>query len=272
MPRDSSRRTSNDANDSAWDPYAGEIDRQVIERADAVINLSGASIAGGPWTKARRKVLEDSRVMTTSLLADTIANANKGPRVLLQASAIGFYGDRGSEELTEHSSVGEGFLAELCMRWENAAQAAVDAGRRVVYLRTGLVLAKDGGLLGKLLLPFKLGLGGPNGNGEQMMSWLTLGDLVEMIVFLLNNDNVSGPVNCVAPNPVSNREFTRQLGKELRRPTFLPVPSFPLRLVMGDMADEMILAGQHVRPEKLINAGYKFKNERLSAALAAVLR
>ncbi len=194
-----------------WDPYRGQLDSQVLEGADAVVHLSGASIAGGPWTRSRKKTLRESRLTTTRLLAGTIGTCRHAPRTLLQASAIGYYGHRPNETLTEQSSQGTGFLATLCAEWEDAALAASHAGTRTVFLRTGLVLDRRGGFLSKLLLPFKLGLGGRLGTGEQYMSWLTLEDMVETCCFLLEHEHLSGPVNCVAPHAVTNREFTREL-------------------------------------------------------------
>ena len=255
----------------SWDPYNGLLDPQVIEGADAVVHLSGASIAGGPWTKSRKKILRESRLVTTRLLAKTIATCERGPRTLLQASAVGYYGHRPNETLTEQSPVGSGFLATLCAEWEAAALAASNGGVRTVFLRTGLVLSRRGGLLSKLLLPFTLGLGGRIGAGEQVMSWLTLADLVEMCCFLLERDHLSGPVNCVAPHAVTNREFTRELGKVLRRPTMLPLPAFPLRLILGEMADELMLVSQNVAPKVLLDAGYRFNSSILNEALISVL-
>ncbi len=265
------RGSPRDDDTAWWDPYNGQLDSQVLEGADAVVNLSGASIAGWPWTPSRKTTLRESRLTTTRLLAGTIGTCRDAPRTLLQASAIGYYGHRPNEILTEQSSRGTGFLATLCAQWEDAASAASHAGTRTVFLRTGLVLARHGGLLSRLLLPFKLGLGGRLGTGEQVMSWLTLEDMVKTCCFLLEHEHMSGPVNCVAPHTVTNSEFTRELGKVLRRPTVLPVPAFPLRLALGEMADELMFVSQNVAPRVLLDTGYRFASATLHEALVSVL-
>jgi len=254
-----------------WDPDKGEIESGKLEGFDAVVHLAGENIAGGRWTAARKERIRDSRVKGTRLLAEALAGLAKKPKVLVCASAIGFYGDRGDRVLDEAASAGEGFLSDVCVEWEKAAEPAAEAGIRVVHLRFGVVLAADGGALAKMLLPFKLGFGGVLGSGDQYMSWVTVDDAVGMIHFAIENEALVGPVNGVAPNPVTNREFTHTLGKVLSRPTLLPVPAFGARLALGEMADELLLSSTRVVPARLLRSGYSFRFAQLEDALRHIL-
>ena len=237
---------------------------------DAVIHLAGESVVGR-WTEAKKARIRDSRVLGTRTLAEAAARMEKKPRVMIAASAIGFYGDRGEEVLTENSASGTGFLAEVSREWEAASEAAERAGVRVAHIRTGIVLSKSGGALGQMLLPFRLGLGGRLGSGRQWMSWIHIDDEVEAVRFVLRKDSVSGPVNFTAPNPVTNAEFTTALGKALSRPAIFPVPAFALRLAFGQMADEALLASARVLPERLLGSGFDFRFRELGPALANLL-
>jgi len=255
-----------------WDPAAGRLDRSALAGIGAVVHLAGAGIGDRRWSASRKALIVDSRVDGTRLLADALATLD-GPRpTLLAASAIGIYGDRGEEELSERSPAGTGFLADVCCRWEEATAAAAAAGCRVVNLRSGVVLARKGGLLGRTLPLFRLGLGGRLGSGRQYLSWITLADEVAALNHLLAHDDISGPVNLTAPEPVTNAEFTRALGRALHRPAVLAVPGVALRTVLGrEMADEMVLAGQRVRPGVLGATGFQFAHPSIDEALAAVL-
>ena len=254
-----------------WDPSAGVLDASQLEGVDAIVNLAGENIADGRWSDERKRRLRESRIKSTELLAKTVAQLEKPPAVLLSASAIGYYGDRGSETLTEESAVGMGFLADLCKDWEGATRLASEAGVRTVLLRIGVVLSKDGGALTKMLPPFQMGAGGPLGSGDQYMSWITLDDLVDAILYLLKDDSISGPVNGTAPQPVTNSQFTKELASELHRPAFLPAPSFALKLLLGEMAEELLLASAKVEPAKLQRSNFEFKHPTLKEALPAVL-
>ncbi len=253
-----------------WSPKAGELDASALVGCDALVNLCGESVAQR-WTEEARKKIIESRLKSTKLLAETIASMDKPPAVFIQASAIGFYGDRGEEIVDETSKPGSGFLAELCQSWEAATSVCKDK-TRVVNLRIGLVLDKHGGALEKMLPPFLLGAGGILGSGKQYMSFIALPDLVELIQFLISNSEISGPVNAVAPNAVTNKEFTDTLGHELHRPTIFPVPSFGAKLLFGQMAEEMLLSGARVKPKKLLNAGFKFQYPQIDSAVSAALK
>jgi uncharacterized protein len=256
----------------AWDPEAGTIDARGIEGADAVVHLAGAGVGDGRWTESRKRVLVESRTRSTALLAGALAGLDRRPEVLVSASAIGFYGDRCDEILTEQSPPGDGFLSTLCVRWEAGAAPAVEAGVRVACARTGLVLSKVGGALPKLLPLFKLGLGGRFGSGAQWWSWITLDDEIRAIVWLLEND-IHGPVNLTAPNPVTNREFTRILGAVLSRPARLPVPRFGPRLLMGpELADALLFASARVQPAVLESSGFAFSRPDLEMGLRDMLK
>jgi uncharacterized protein (TIGR01777 family) len=249
-----------------WDPAAGELDAAAIEGVDAVIHLAGESIAG-LWVGGKKKRILDSRKQGTSLLARTVAELDNKPSAFISASAIGFYGSRGDEVLTEDSGNGEGFLADLVDVWEASAQPAREAGIRTVNLRVGLVLAEDGGVIGAVKPLFKLGAGGKLASGQQWWSWVTLHDVVRAYLFVLDNDELSGPYNLAAPSPVTNAEFTKDLGKALHRPTILPAPKFALKLALREMADEMLLASQRVDSSKLEDAGFAFDDVELKPTL-----
>ena len=254
-----------------WDPQAGTIDASGLEGTDAVIHLAGAGIGDRRWSEARKRVLVESRSRSTALLASALAGLDRRPRVLMSASAIGFYGDRGDEVLSEQSPPGGDFLASLCVRWEADTTPATEAGIRVACARTGIVLSRDGGALPKLLPLFKLGLGGRFGSGAQWWSWITLADEIRAMEWLLKND-VRGPVNLTAPNPVTNREFTRVLGAVLSRPTRLPVPRFGPRLLLGsEFADAMLFTSARVRPAVLESRGFVFSHSDLEAGLRKIL-
>ena len=250
-----------------WDGKAAGGWTAALEGADALINLAGENIAEGRWTEARKKALVDSRLDSTKALVYALSTVAKKPKIFVAASAIGFYGDRGDETLDEGSSAGSGFLAELCQKWEDEARQAEKHGCRVVHLRTGIVLGKGGGALGKMLLPFKLGLGGRLGPGTQWMSWISLEDELGLIRHALLG-SAAGALNATAPNPVTNAEFTKTLGRVLHRPTALPAPAFALKLALGEMS-EMLLGGQKVLPKKALASGYIFKHPTLETALAA---
>lgn len=237
---------------------------------DTVIHLAGESVVGR-WTAAKKARIRDSRVLGTRTLAKAVARMETKPRVMVAASAIGFYGDRGDEVLNEESASGTGFLAEVCREWEAASAPVEQAGVRVVHIRTGVVLSKHGGALGQMLLPFRLGLGGRLGNGKQWWSWIHVDDIVGAVLHVLSNTSILGPVNLVAPNPITNAGFTAAMGKALSRPAILPAPAFALRLALGEMADAALLASQRVQPERLLASGYDFRFRELDAALADIL-
>ena len=261
------RASSADAPDAIWDPAAGTIDGAALEGFDAVVHLAGESIAEGRWTEAKKARIRDSRIDGTTLIAATLSGLARKPRVLVSASAVGYYGDRGDGRLTEASAAGEGFLPETCVAWERATTAAENAGIRVVHLRTGVVLAHGGGALKKMLLPFKLGVGGRIGSGRQYMSWIALGDIVAVIRHAIENETLSGPVNATAPAPVTNLEYTKTLGRVLRRPTILPMPAFAARLAFGEMANDLLLASARVLPKKLGDSGFTFAHPEVESAL-----
>jgi len=258
--------------DIFFSPTSGEIDSERLEAAEAVVHLAGANIGEGRWTRRRKAELWDSRVRGTELLAGALAQLRRPPRVLVSASAVGFYGARGDAELDERSSRGQGFLAELCEAWEGATAAAVEAGVRVVHLRIGMVLSGEGGALARMVPAFRMGLGGKLGSGTQHVSWISLPDLVRVIEHALGNASLSGPVNAVAPEPVTNAELTRELGEALRRPTVFSAPAFALKAALGpELARELLLSGQRVVPRKLLDAGFVWDHPTLAEALAAVL-
>jgi hypothetical protein len=257
--------------DVRWNPAAGTLDAHALEGIDAVVHLAGEPI-GVRWTDARRRAIETSRTLGTALVARTIAALSPPPRVLVSASAIGFYGEGGDGWISEQRAAGSGFLASVCAAWERAADAAREAGIRVVHPRLGLVLASTGGALAKLLPPFKLGLGGPVGSGLQWMSWITRADAVRALLALLDDTSFQGAVNVVSPEPVTNAEFTRTLGLVLRRPALSPVPAIALRTAFGEMAEQMLLVSQRVRPGRLDRAGFQWEQPALEGALRAVLR
>ena len=255
-----------------WDPAMGTIDAAELDGVDGVVHLAGESLAAKRWNATVKQEIRDSRVKGTRLLAETLAKLTNKPDVFVSASAIGFYGDRGDEPVDETASPGAGFLADVCREWEGATQPARDAGIRVVNLRLGVVISGDGGALAKMRLPFKLGVGGVVGSGRQYWSWIAIQDLVRAILFALENKSLAGPVNAVSPGPVTNREFTKTLGRVLGRPTIFPMPAFAARMALGEMADEMLLAGVRVEPTRLSDAGFSFEYPQLDRALSHELK
>jgi uncharacterized protein (TIGR01777 family) len=253
------------------------IDLPALEGADAIVHLAGAGIADARWTAARKRELVDSRVSMTRKLVEAIRPLSSPPKILLSGSAVGVYGDRGDEVLTERSAIGRatdegaGFLAGLCDQWEAASRPAEALGMRLVHLRTGVVLSAKGGALAKMLTPFRAGAGGPIGGGKQWMGWIAIDDVTGAIEHLLRTDSVRGPFNLTSPNPVTNADFTRTLGNVLHRPAIIPVPAFAARLAFGEVADAALLASQRALPEALQASGYEFRQPLLEAALRAAL-
>lgn len=254
-----------------WNPATGELEPSAAG-ADAVIHLAGESIAAGRWSARRKAALHASRVPATRNLVNAVSLLKPRPKVFLCASAVGYYGSRGNEELTETSTPGADFLAGLCQVWEAEATRAEAFGMRAAQLRFGVILARQGGALAHMLLPFRMGLGGRLGSGRQWMSWLTLAEAVSIIQFVLENADARGPLNAVSPAPVRNVEFTAALARELHRPAIFPVPALALRLALGEMASPLLLASQRVLPRRLTVLGYRFLHPDLTAALDAVLR
>ncbi len=250
----------------AWNPATGELGGAGVG-ADAVLNLAGASIADGRWTARRKALLRSSRIDTTRALVGALAKMNARPSVLVSASAIGFYGDRGDETLTEESKPGTDFLAALAKEWETEALKAEALGIRVVLARFGIILAREGGALAKMLTPFKLGAGGRLGSGKQWMSWVTLEDVVAILRFAIENATARGAINVVSPQPLQNLEFTKILAKAVHRPAFFPAPALALRLALGEMADALLLSSQRVLPQALEKLGYRFMRSDLPSAL-----
>ena len=260
-------RSKPKAGEIEWHPNQDEVSPNTLEGFEVIINLAGENIAGGRWTDDQKKKIRDSRVHGTHLLSEAIARLAKKPRAFICASATGIYGDRDSETLDEQSESGGGFLAGVCREWEKASEPAIKAGVRVVNLRFGPILAREGGMLAKLLTPFKMGMGGKVGSGKQFISWVSLDDAVNAVKLAIKDDSMHGPVNIVSPNPVTNEEFTRTLGHVLNRPTALAMPAFAARLAFGEMADEMLLASQKVLPRKLLSAGFQFQLPKLEDAI-----
>jgi uncharacterized protein (TIGR01777 family) len=254
----------------AWNPATGELGGAGVG-ADAVVNLAGASIADGRWTTQRKALLRESRIDTTRALVGALAKMNARPGVLVSASAIGFYGDRGDDMLTEESKPGAGLLAGLAQEWEAEALKAEALGIRVVLARFGIILAREGGALPKMMLPFKFGAGGKLGSGQQWMSWVTLEDVVGILRLAIENASVRGAINVVSPQPLQNAEFTSMLAKAMHRPALFPAPAFALRLALGEMADALLLSSQRVLPQVLEKLGYRSLQPDLSSALAAIL-
>lgn len=266
------RRVPGADDEVQWDPAGGTIDVRGLAGVSGAIHLAGENVASGRWTEARKAQIRDSRVRGTELLAGALAELSPKPRVLVSASAIGYYGARGDEPVDERGAPGEGFLASVCREWEAATAAAEQAGVRVVHARIGVVLAAEGGALAKMKLPFSLGLGGRIGDGRQYMSWITLTDVVSALIFALEHDEIEGPVNLVSPNPVTNAELTAALGRALRRPTVLPVPKFALRLGAGaEMANEMLIGGSRVIPAVLQSRGFEWADPEVEPALESLL-
>jgi len=255
-----------------WDPVAGTIESARLNGVDAVINLAGENIGVARWTKARKQSLWDSRIRSTELIARTLCELDVRPKVWINASSARYYGDRGDDAVYEDSSPGSGFLAELCQAWEAATEPAAQVGLRVVCLRLGVVLARTGGALGSMLAPFKLGLGGRFGSGEQRMPWISLADAANVMRFATRHPDLAGPVNAVAPESVTNRQFTETLARVLHRPAPMAVPAFALKAAIGsELAQQVLLTGANVRPRKLEIAGYRFEYPRLDDALEAML-
>jgi uncharacterized protein (TIGR01777 family) len=266
------RREPKGPNELRWNPAGAGIDEpEKLEGLDAAVHLSGASVAARRWTAGYKREMTESRVTSTQVLAKTLARLKQPPPVLITASAVGFYGNRGDDLLDEDSSAGRGYFPELCKAWEDAARPAEDAGIRVVHLRFGMVLGRDGGAMARLAPLFRLGLGGRLGSGRQWMSWVSEADAVSAALFSLQNPDLSGPVNVVAPEPVTNAEFTRELGRAVHRPAVLPAPAFALRLAFGEMADEALLASARVLPKRLTEAGFVCAHPTLPQAFAAAL-
>jgi uncharacterized protein (TIGR01777 family) len=259
------------SNSIRWDPLTGTLDTQALEGVDAIVHLAGASIASGRWTAARKQLLRASRVEATQHLIEGVSKLRQRPAVFISASAIGFYGDRGDERLTESSAPGSDFLSQLAREWEASAARAESLGMRTVLLRFGVILSTRGGALPRMLTPFRLGAGGRLGSGKQWMSWLTLDEATAIIRYALTKDSLRGPVNAVSPNPATNAEFTRALARALHRPALFPAPAFALRLLLGEMADALLLSSQRVIPERLTALDYVFRFPRLEEALAGVL-
>jgi uncharacterized protein (TIGR01777 family) len=265
------RRRAAAEDEVQWDPTEGTADAAAFD-VDAVVHLAGENIGARRWSKGQMLKIRESRVAGTRLISEGVVRITRRPKVLVSASAIGFYGDRGDEVLDEDAPRGAGFLADVCADWELATDQAVRAGLRVVNPRIGMVLAEGGGALEKMLLPFKLGLGGRIGSGRQWMSWIHIEDLVRVLCRAIDDEGMSGPINAVSPNPVTNSEFTRALGRALHRPTVFPLPAFMARLVMGKMADELLLASTRVTPKRLADAGFDYQRAELPSALAAALK
>jgi len=265
------RRPPREPLEVEWHPDEGRIERTALETAEAVVHLAGESLAGGLWTEARKRRIRESRVQGTRLLAETLADSAHPPHTLVSASAVGYYGDRGDEVLTEGSEPGTGFLADVAVEWERATVPAAHAGIRVVKTRFAIILSPSGGLLGRMLLPFRLGLGAVLGSGRQWLSWITLPDVIRVIATVLATPDLAGPVNATAPEPVTNAEFTRELGKALSRPTLLRLPAPLLEAVLGDLAREGLLASTRVLPARLDSVGFDFEHPSLAPALRALL-
>ncbi len=270
LARKNAKYAASDEQLIPWSPTEA-LSPEAVSGFDAVIHLAGESIVGR-WTDAKKREIRDSRVQGTSNLAGALALAKQKPAVLICSSAIGYYGDRGEEVLTERSSPGTGFLPEVCVEWEAAAKQAMDAGIRTVLMRTGVVLSPKGGALGKMLTPFKLGVGGRIGSGRQWMSWIDVQDMVGAIHFMLQSDSIRGSVNMVAPSPVTNAEFTKTLASVLSRPAIFPVPAFAVKLGFGEMGETALLGSQRVEPAQLKKNGYTFQFSDLQSSLAHLLR
>ncbi len=266
-----SRQSPSSATERQWD-FAGPVPVEILDGIDAIIHLAGENIGEGRWTAAKKQRIRESRVIGTRLLAEAAAATGGAVKAFVCASAIGFYGNRGNEELTEDSAPGSGFLPDVCREWEAATAPAKQAGIRVVNVRLGVVLSAAGGALGKMLLPFKMCVGGIVGSGTQFWSWLTVAEAARIFAYAVQNPDLHGPVNAVAPQPVTNAEFTKALGRVLHRPTIFPLPAFMARLVLGEMADDLILGSTRVVPTRLQAAGYQFQNPEIEAALAAAIR
>jgi uncharacterized protein (TIGR01777 family) len=264
-----SRSEPKDAKHIQWNPDTGFVDADLarLEGLDVVVHLAGESISALRWSDEKKKAIRDSRVFGTRSMIEAFDKLERKPKTFISGAAIGFYGDRADDVMTESSPAGKTFLAEISKEWEAESRRAEDLGIRTVLLRTGIVLSKDGGALATMMTPFKLGVGGIVGSGKQWMSWVSLDDVVGIINFALENESVRGAMNVTAPNPVTNEEFTKTLGSVLYRPTFLPLPEFAVHMVFGEMGDALLLDSTRVVPKRLLDAGYEFKFTDLKAAL-----
>ncbi|MGB5447171.1 MAG: TIGR01777 family oxidoreductase [Psychromonas sp.] len=250
-----------------WDINRKQLLLKEFANPDVVIHLAGENIGDGRWSEAKKKKLIDSRILSTKLLVDHFKKTTPAPKLFICASAIGFYGNRGQQKLDETSAAGDDFVSQLALQWEESSQAIKQAGTRLVNLRTGIVISKKGGALAKMLLPFKMGLGGQIGSGEQIMSWIDINDMVRAIAFIIENESLEGPVNMVSPNPVSNRVFSQLLAKQLKRPCIFPMPACIVKLLFGEMGDELLLSSTCVLPKKLLEAGFVFHYQKLDESL-----
>ncbi|MGI8669248.1 MAG: TIGR01777 family oxidoreductase [Aridibacter sp.] len=268
-----SRKVAKNDHEINWDAYEGFAEKEIekLKGIDAVIHLAGENVGDSNWDEEKKRRIRKSRVEGTRTLVDALKKLENPPKIFISASAVGFYGNRGDEILTEESETGEGFFPEVCRAWEAEGDKAKDFGARVVHPRIGVVLSKDGGALGKMLTPFKFGVGGTIGSGEQWMSWIAIDDLVRIFHFALENENLTGAINATAPNPVNNEEFTDTLGNVLHRPTILPVPAFGIKLLFGEMGEKLLLEGCRVIPQKLLDAGFEFEHPKLEEAIRYVL-
>lgn len=264
------RKLSRSSGDHQWNPAAGEIDPAALDEVDVVIHLAGETVAQR-WTEAAKRRILDSRVQSSALLVREILKRDR-PIVYVSASGINYYGHEQDEPVDETSKSGEGYLAEVCRQWEAAADPLVEAGHRCVFVRTGVVLSSEGGALAKLLPPFKAGLGGKVGSGKQMMSWIGLNDLARIFALCVEDDNMSGPINAVVPDAVTNLMFTKAIGSAIRRPTIFPLPAFVVKLMFGEMGRETILSDLHVKPEQLKAAGFTWEHENIENALKEILK
>ncbi len=262
-----SRKEPKDDQHIQWSIEDGFTNPEKLEGIDVVVHLAGENVSGLRWTDEKKKAILDSRVLGTRNVVDAISKLKNRPKTFIASSAIGFYGDRGDEEVTESSAAGDTFLSDVSKQWEAESRRAEDAGIRTVLLRTGIVLSKDGGALASMLTPFKLGVGGVVGSGKQWMSWISLDDEIAIINYAIENENVRGAVNAVSPNPVTNHDFTKTLGEVLYRPTFLPLPAFAIGMIFGEMGEALLLASTKVLPKRLKDAGFEFKYTDLKAAI-----
>ena len=267
------RKTPQSADEIEWDAEKGfnETERAKLENFDAVIHLAGDNVASENWSAEKKRRIKESRTVGTKVLIDALKQCKNPPKHFISASAIGFYGDRKDEILTEDSAKGAGFFPEVCGEWEIEAKKAEDFGARVVCMRIGVVLAKDGGALEKMLTPFKFGVGGTIGSGRQWMSWISMDDIISIVHFFLDNENLRGAFNLTAPNPATNEQFVKTLGHVLSRPTVLPLPEFAVKLIFGEMGETLLLQGARVLPKRLEDAGYKFKYTNLQEAMKRVI-
>ncbi len=260
-----------DGNTIKWNPVAESIDRESLEGIDALFHLAGENIASGRWTADKKRRIVESRVQSTRFIAETLAALKQGPKVFVSASATGIYGDTGDTIADEETPAGQGFLADVCRQWEDAARPAVESGIRTVHPRFAMVLTPEGGALKQMLSIFRLGLGGPIGRGRQWISWVSMHDAVEAMMYLIKNPEISGPVNITSPHPARQKDFARSLGRALKRPAFLPAPPFALRLMFGQMAEELLLSSSRIRPSRLDESAYVFGDKDLESCLPGML-